>query len=214
MGDPARANMLAALMDGRALTATELGIAGGIAPSTASGHLSKLLDGNLVSVSSSGRHRYFRLASPAVAQALETLMTLSGDGPPRYRPKSRADEEMMRARTCYDHLAGMLGVAIADSLAAHRQVILSDEGGLVTDAGRSFLGTFGVQVDSVKGRRALCRACVDWTERRWHIGGALGAAIANRCFELGWTKRQRDSRALIVTRAGEQAFEKLFGVRI
>jgi len=215
IGDPARANILVALLDGRAQTATELGLAAGVAPSTTSGHLAKLLDGRLVSVTSSGRHRYFRLASPAVARVLESLAELAIDGPPRHRPKSRCGEAMARARTCYDHLAGKLGVSIADSLSGRKHVLLSEEGGVVTESGASFLGDLGVRLDKGSGsRRALCRSCLDWSERRWHIGGAVGAALANRCFELGWTARQLDSRAVTITPAGEQGFQELFGFRV
>jgi DNA-binding transcriptional ArsR family regulator len=128
IGDPARANMLTALLDGRALTATELGLAAGIAPSTASGHLSKLLDGRLLSVTATGRHRYYQLASPSVAHALESLMALAVDGPPRHRPRSRCDDAMARARTCYDHLAGKVGVALADALVERKQVVLTESG--------------------------------------------------------------------------------------
>ena len=215
IGDPARANMLAALLDGRAMTATELGFAAGVAPSTASGHLSKLVDGRLLAVASSGRHRYFRLASPAVARVLEDLMTLAADGPPRHRPRTRCDEAMARARTCYDHLAGKLGVALADGLVERNHVRLGDEGGLLTQSGRAFLGDLGVEVEARrKSRRAFCRLCLDWSERRWHIGGAVGAALASRCFDLGWVERQSQGRAVTVTPAGERAFEELFGVRL
>jgi DNA-binding transcriptional ArsR family regulator len=214
IGDPARANMLAALLSGRAMTATELGLAAGVAPSTASGHLAKLVDGKLLSGVRTGRHRYFRLASPAVAQVLESLMALAGDGPPRYRPKSRCDDAMARARTCYDHLAGKLGVALADSLAARDHLVLSEEGGLLTESGRTFLGGLGVQLDHGKSRRAFCRPCLDWSERRWHIGGTIGAALADRCFALGWAERRNDSRAIAITAAGERAFDELFGVRL
>jgi DNA-binding transcriptional ArsR family regulator len=214
IGDPARANMLVALLGGRAMTATELGLAASVAPSTASGHLAKLLDGKLVYVVPAGRHRYFRLASPAVAQALENLMALAGEGPPRHRPRSRCDDAMERARTCYDHLAGKLGVALADSLAARDHLVLSEEGGLLTDSGRAFLGKLGVGLERGKSRRALCRPCLDWSERRWHIGGAVGAALADRCFALAWTERRSDSRAITITAAGERAFDELFGVRL
>jgi DNA-binding transcriptional ArsR family regulator len=214
IGDPARANMLAALLDSRALTATELGLAAGVAPSTASGHLSKLLEGKLLSVTSTGRHRYFRLASSGVARVLEDLMALAGEGPPRHRPKSRCDEAMARARTCYDHLAGKLGVALADSLVARDQVVLTDDGGLVTEDGRAFLSGIGVDLQTSKSRRALCRPCLDWSERRWHIGGAVGAAIADCCFARGWTERRNDSRAITITPIGERAFHELFGVRL
>ena len=215
IGDPARANIMAALLDGRAMTATELSFVANVAPSTASGHLSKLVDGKLLSVTSSGRHRYFRLASPAVARVLEDLMTLASEGPPRHRPKSRCDEAMARARTCYDHLAGKLGVALADGLVERHQVRLGDEGGSLTDSGRAFLGKLGVDVEPAKkSRRALCRPCLDWSERRWHIAGTIGAALTTRCFDLGWVERQKLGRAVTITRAGERAFEELFGVRV
>jgi len=213
IGDPARANMLAALVAGHAMTATELGLSAGVAASTASGHLAKLLEGRLVSVTSTGRHRYFRLASPGVARVLEDLMALATDGPPRHRPKSRCDDAMARARTCYDHLAGKLGVALADSMASRGLIILSDDGGLITDAGGDLLSDLGVELQTKKVRRTLCRPCLDWSERRWHVGGAVGAALADRCFALGWTERRSDSRAITITAAGERAFDELFEVR-
>ena len=215
IGDPARANMLAALLSGQAMTATELGLEAHVAPSTASGHLSKLVDGKLVLVTVSGRHRYFRLASKGVARVLEELMALASDGPRRHRPKSRCGEAMARARTCYDHLAGKLGVALAESLASQGLVVMNDEGAVLTGAGRSFLQQLGIVLEPRPGsRRALCRTCLDWSERRWHIGGTVGAAIAKRCFELDWTKRQASSRAITITAAGEKAFEELFGVKL
>lgn len=215
IGDPARANMMAALVDGRAMTATELSFVANVAASTASGHLSKLVDGKLLSVTSSGRHRYFRLASPAVARVLEDLMTLAGDGPPRHRPKTRCDEAMARARTCYDHLAGKLGVALADGLVERNHIRLGDEGGVLTDSGRAFLDELGVEIEPPKNsRRAFCRPCLDWSERRWHIAGAIGAALASRCFDLGWVERQKLGRAVTIAPAGERAFKELFGVRV
>jgi hypothetical protein len=150
-----------------------------------------------------------------VARVLESLAEFAVDGPPRHRPKSPCGEAMARARTCYDHLAGKLGVALADSLAEREFVLLSDEGGLVTDSGRAFLTDLGVAFDSRKAsRRPFCRTCVDWSERRWHIAGVVGAGLASRCFELGWTARQRDGRAVTITPAGERAFDQLFGVRL
>ncbi len=207
--------MLAALMDDRALPASELAYRAGVAGSTASGHLAKLIDGKLLTVTTSGRHRYYRLASPDVARILENLMSLAIIGPPRHRPRSRRDEAMARARTCYDHLAGQLGVALADSLAEQGHVVLSDQGGMVTDKGRDFLTELGVDLAIRKySRRVFCRPCLDWSERRWHIGGHVGAAIATRCFAVGWTQRQKDGRALTITPAGEEAFADLFGVRL
>jgi DNA-binding transcriptional ArsR family regulator len=215
IGDPARANMLAALMDGRALTAGELALAAGVAPSTASGHLARLVEGKLAKVIPSGRHRYYALAGPSVAQLLENLMAVAADGPARYRPRSRLDDVMARARTCYDHFAGRLGVALADSFAERGQIVLSPEGGMMTDAGRSFLSGIGVELaPPARSRRVFCRPCLDWSERRWHLGGFVGASLAKRCFELGWTERRKDSRAVTITPAGSQAFRELFGVEV
>jgi DNA-binding transcriptional ArsR family regulator len=215
IGDPARANMLVALMDGRALTATELGLAAGVAPSTASEHLAKLVEGELIKVAASGRHRYFRLGSPRVAAALESLMVVASDGPRRYRPQSRCDEAAARARTCYDHFAGGLGVGIADGLVERGHAVLSEDGGAITPSGLALLERFGADL-APKGtsRRAFCRACLDWSERRWHIGGRVGAAIAERSFELGWAERQRDSRAVTITQEGLRGFESLFGLNL
>ena len=214
IGDPARANMLIALLDGRARTVTELALAGRVAQSTTSGHLAKLLQGRLVSVTSSGRHRYYRLASPAVADVLESLMAVAIDGPPRHRPRSPCSEPMARARTCYDHLAGKLGVGLAQSFEDRALIHLSDEGGVITDSGRILLDHLGIELQSQKRARPLCRACLDWSERRWHIGGAVGAALATRCFELGWTERQPDSRAVTITLPGAKAFKEIFGVSV
>ncbi len=215
IGDPARANMLAALMDGRALTASELAYRASVAPSTASGHLAKLVEGRLVSPSSSGRHRYYRLASSSVARVLENLMALAVDGPPRHRPRSRCDEAMARARTCYDHFAGRLGVALADRLVELNHIVLGDESGLITDGGRAFLSQLGIGLEQkAHSRRVFCRPCLDWSERRSHIGGFIGAALADRCFELNWTERQQDSRAITITPSGERAFERVFGVSV
>jgi DNA-binding transcriptional ArsR family regulator len=213
LGEPARANIVAALMSGQAMTATELALAGGVAPSTASGHLAKLVEGKLLAIAVQGRHRYYRLASQRVAELLEAVMAVAIDGPARYRPRSCRDEALAAARTCYDHLAGRLGVALADGLAVRGFVVLGTEAGVMTPSGRRFLEDFGVDFRIVDARRrAACRACLDWSERRYHIGGAIGAALADRCFALGWIERRRDGRALIVTPAGTCGFRDIFGV--
>jgi DNA-binding transcriptional ArsR family regulator len=215
VGDPARAHILGALMDGRALTAGELAYAASVSPQTASGHLAKLTEGRLLVVAHQGRHRYFRLASPAVARMLEGIMAVAANGPPRYRPASKADAAMRIARTCYDHLAGRLGVGLADALRARGQVVLGEDGGEVTDAGAAFLGGFGIDLDvGRRSRRPFCRPCLDWTERRPHLAGALGAALAGRCFDLGWIERRRDGRALAITRAGERGFKERFDLAL
>src|SRR5579863_10623717 len=165
VGDPARANILAALMGGRALTATELAHAAGVSPQTTSGHLGKLNDGRLITYVKQGRHRYYRIATHKVAEMLEGIMAVVADAPPRHRPPSKTDDAMRVARTCYDHFAGKLGVGIADSLCAHGHVALSDEGGEVTESGLTFFENFGVDLAEARGRkRIFCRPCLDWTE--------------------------------------------------
>ena len=215
VGDPARANILCALLGGRALTATELAFAAGVSPQTTSGHLGKLLTARLLVLMRQGRHRYYRLAGPHVGLMLESIMNVALTGPPRYQPPSKRDETLRHARTCYDHIAGVLGVGLAERLTERDFVILGAEAGEVTPAGAKFLSNFGVDLSSARARRRVfCRPCVDWTERRPHIGGAVGAALANRCFELRWIERMRDTRALTVTPAGRRGLREIFGLSI
>lgn len=216
VGDPARANMLAALMDGRALTAGELAFLARVSAPTASAHLGKLLDGKLLSVVNQGRHRYFRLASPLVARMLESIDLVAAiEAPPRYRPPGPKDAAMRLARLCYDHLAGSLGVALADALIAKGHIVLSDDGGEVTAGGTAFLREFGIDPESTaKRHRAFCKPCLDWSERRPHIAGAVGAALARRCFEAGWIERIRDTRAVSVTVPGRRALQRGLGIEL
>jgi DNA-binding transcriptional ArsR family regulator len=213
VGDPARCNMLCALMDGRSLPASELASAAGISPQTASSHLAKLTEANLLDLVPQGRHRYYRIKSATVAQMLEHLLLVAVDGPPRYRPRSKIDDALRAARTCYDHFAGHLGVGLTDALALQGYLVLNDEGvGELTESGAGFLCDFGIDVGGLRrGRRALCRTCIDWSERRPHLGGSLGAALAARCFELGWVNRHAGTRAVIITEAGHRGFAERFG---
>ena len=216
IGDPARANILAALMDGRALTAGELAYLAGVAPQTASGHLAKLAGANLLALAKQGRHRYYRLASPLVGYMLESILAVAAvQLPPRRRLPSRVEEEMRTARTCYDHIAGRLGVGIADALTEAGHVVLAEVGGEVTPGGTAFLAELGVEFTVRKGStRAFCRACLDWTERRPHIAGAVGAALCGRFLDLGWIERRRDTRALRITADGERGFTETFGFQL
>ena len=215
VGDPARANILAALMGGQALTAGELVHAAGVSPQTTSGHLGKLADGQLIACVKQGRHRYYRIATPRVAEMLEGIMAVIADSPPRHRPASKLDDAMRNARTCYDHIAGKLGVGITDALCAHGQLVLTDEGGEVTDTGVTFLQELGVDLATARSRRRIfCRPCLDWTERRPHLGGTVGAVLAQRCFDLKWLQRMRDSRALIITPAGRRGLGDAFGLSL
>ncbi|KTS06070.1 ArsR family transcriptional regulator [Methylobacterium radiotolerans] len=217
VGDPARVAMLQALMDGRALTAAELANAAGVTPQTASGHLARLLAGSLVTVVKQGRHRYHRLASPQVARLLEGLMLVASDaGNPKPRAGTR-DAQLRLARTCYDHLAGWLGVSLADTLMARGWIEIADDAALVTPEGLRRLTALGIGVDvgpiSIARSRPLCRPCLDWSERRPHLAGRLGAALCTHCLEQGWVRKRSNSRALEVTPIGWRALDEVFEIR-
>lgn len=214
VGDPARAHMLDALVGGRAVTAGELAIAAGVAASTASGHLAKLAEARLVVAIQRGRHRYFRLASPLVGRMLESILAVAAiEAPPRHRPATPRDAALKLARTCYDHLAGRLAVGLADALVFRRHLQLDEDGGEVTETGARFFEDFGVDLAGARAsRRAFCRPCLDWTERRPHLAGALGAGLARRCIDLGWVERMRDGRALRITPLGREGFQHRFGL--
>jgi len=215
VGEPARATMLSALLDGRALTATELACAARVTPQTASTHLAKLAEAGLVAPIRDGRYRYFRLASPRVAQMLDGIMAVALENRPRYRPLSRQARELHAARICYDHLAGRLRVYLTDSLITHEYImVVGDEAAEITPAGTRFLAAFGIDLSALSSQRHFCRLCLDWTERRPHIAGAVGAALTKRCFDLGWTERMKHSHAVIVTTSGEHGFLETFGIGV
>jgi DNA-binding transcriptional ArsR family regulator len=211
VGDPARANILVALLDGRALTAGELAYAAHITPQTASGHLSKLARANLIVPAQQGRHRYFKLAGRHVAAMLESISQVAAVAPPRLRP-IRIDDTMRQARMCYDHIAGQLGVVLADALREHGHIEFADDGGMVTPSGEAFFGKFGIHLSEARqSRRVFCRPCIDWSERRAHLAGSVGAALANRLMDLRWIARKRDTRALTITPIGWGKIEQTFG---
>jgi DNA-binding transcriptional ArsR family regulator len=216
VGDTARATMLAALMGGQSLTGGELAFFAGISRSTASEHLAKLVGARLVAVTKKRRFHYYRIGSPLVASMLESMKSVAAiETPPRYHPRSARDEALRYARTCYDHIAGRLGVAIADALAANGHIVLNDDGGEVTDSGREVLGRFGADLTRAsRSRRIFCRPCLDWSERRYHLAGHLGAEICRRCLELGWFIRERDTRALQLTAAARTGLAKFFSIRV
>ncbi|WP_407975621.1 ArsR/SmtB family transcription factor [Brucella pseudogrignonensis] len=209
LGDPARANMLTALMDGRALTVSELAAAAGVTLQTASGHLSKLDAANLLVAEKQGRHRYFRLSGTDVAQVLEGLMGLAQrTGAVRVRTGPK-DHALRKARICYDHLAGERGVEMLD--ASYKLGLINDANEpLLTDEGKSFFSCMGIDVDTLqKGKRPLCRHCLDWSERRNHLGGALGAALLKNFIDKGWARREK-GRVIAFSPNGAQAFAKAF----
>jgi DNA-binding transcriptional ArsR family regulator len=211
LGDTARAGMLSALMGGQALTATELAQVVNLTKQTVSGHLAKLVDAGLVAVEAQGRHRYFRLAGPDVAEWLESLMGLAyrvGAVPLQPGPR---DPALRKARVCYDHLAGELGVTLYEGLVAKRLIRSEGDGWTVTARGGDTLRKIGVDIDALKSeRRPLCRPCLDWSARRHHLAGALGAALLNRCLELGWARRVRGSRVVAFSPQGERALRARF----
>ncbi len=218
-GDPARASMLHALMDGRALTALELARAASVTPQTASGHLAKMTAIGMLTVEKQGRHRYHRLATASVARMVETIMEVAAELQPdrtRFSVGPR-DAALRQARTCYDHFAGQLGVALADAMIVQGQVELTGDGGLLTELGVNFLSATGIDVAPMLARRSqrsgrvLCRPCLDWSERRPHLGGMVGAAICTHSLAKGWTRRIDGTRALLITPKGRAIFRDTFG---
>ena len=215
VGDPARANMLTALMNGRALTATELSQEAGITPQTASSHLSKLEAGGLIEQEKQGRHRYYRLADPDIASVLEGLEGIAARaGHLRVRTGPK-DPALRRARVCYDHLAGDLGVQMLDSMRRQRLVRQNKSDIELTADGERFVEK-ALQIDAkslTHPRRPVCKACLDWSERRHHLAGTLGAALMQRFTELKWAARDPSpgSRVVQFTRQGEKRFAALFG---
>lgn len=212
LGDPARTHMLTALSGGQALTAGELAREAGITPQTASSHLSKLAEGALITARKQGRCVYYALASAEVAELLEAMAGIAaGAGHLRTRPGPK-DEAMRRARVCYDHLAGDLGVAMLDSL-THRGLIVGSGESLVLSAnGEAFMTALGLDVGALSGlRRPLCKGCLDWSVRRSHLAGALGAALLQRFYALGWAHREPDSRVVSFSDRGLDAFRQIFG---
>lgn len=214
VGDPARANILASMMDGRAHTPTELALDAEISVATASGHLARLLDGQLVTVVKQGRHRYYRLLSSDVARMLEGIMVLGEDTRPCPRAMPRVPEDLRAARTCYDHLAGRLGVALADAMVARNFIAFDDESGSLTKTGSTALFDLGIDLAAYERRRsrACCRPCLDWSERRPHVAGPLGAALLDHFLNRRWIERIEGTRAIRVTVRGNAGFRRDFGI--
>jgi DNA-binding transcriptional ArsR family regulator len=212
VGDPARANMLTALVNGEALTATELALEANVTKQTASSHLGKLVDGGLVAVEAQGRHRYYRLADADVAGLLETLMGVAARAKAlRTRPGPK-EPALRHARLCYDHLAGEMGVALFDAFKKHKWILPGPEKTFaLTRLGRVKVSTFVHDIAELEsGARPLCRACLDWSVRRHHLAGALGAAILEEIFERGWASQRGSSRVVDFTRTGEAALRRTF----
>jgi len=218
VGEPARAAMLLAIMDGRALTARELASVAGITAQTASRHLALLAEAELMQVERQGRHRYHRLASPQVARMLEGLMQIaSTTAPVRVVTPGPRDAGMRMARMCYDHIAGRLGLALTSRLLADGAIVFGDEGGMVMPEASAVLKGWGMDVAPLDGpgtgTRPGCRPCLDWSERRPHVAGKLGAMVCTHCIDQGWLVRRAGGRSLSVTALGAEKFQAILGLQ-
>lgn len=210
LGDRARAEMLTALLGGQALTASELAHVAEVTKQTASAHLARLVDAGLLAVESQGRHRYFRLADDDVAELLESLMGVAyRTGALRLRTSPR-EPALRKARVCYDHLAGDLGVLAFDAFQRRRWLQHGATGLRLSPAGERFCNELGIEVPERNTRRPLCRLCLDWSARRHHLAGQVGAALLERCYALGWAKRRKGTRIVDFSARGEEAFRRLF----
>ncbi|MDR7316761.1 helix-turn-helix domain-containing protein [Brevibacillus nitrificans] len=213
IGEPSRVAMLLSLLGGKSLPASELARAARITPQTASSHLAKLVEGGLLVNESYGRHRYYRLANAEVAHALEALLAIATPKPIRSLRESDQVRAMRFARTCYDHLAGEVGVALTDQLLSLQMIEEADQEFVLTEAGRHKLKSLGIDVEfSPKSRRRFARPCLDWSERRHHLAGVLGASLTNRLFDLCWIERLPEGRAVRLTPAGITGLYEQFGV--
>jgi len=211
IGDHTRTEVLTALLGGKALTATELADVAGVTRQTISAHLAKLTDARLIAMESQGRHRYFRLADDDVAQLLESLMGVAfRTGAVRLRSSPR-DPAMRKARVCYDHLAGELSVQIFDSLVKRGALAVSADGLALTGNGQRFFNKHGIDtIPLQQQRRTFCRACLDWSERRHHLAGGLGAALLKNILAMRWAKREHDSRVVTFSKQGEESVRAMF----
>ncbi len=211
IGEPARANILTALMVGKALTATELAQEAGVTTQTASAHLGRLEDGGLIRARKQGRHKYFSLATPGVASLLEALMGLAADrGHLRTRTGPRSDA-LRAARICYNHLVGEAGIQLYDSLLAQEFMCLNNTGLHLTKVGHAFFSEIGIDLEKLKSNRApLCRECLDWSERRSHLAGSLGRALLAHMRRENWVSLEAGSRVATFTKAGKSAFALRF----
>lgn len=211
IGDPARANMLTALMSGKALTVTELANEAGITKQTASAHLTKLHESKLISPRKQGRHKYFALDNNEVAHVLEGIMGLAANaGHLRTRPGPK-DEKLRNARVCYNHLAGDMGTQMFDSMIQKKHLIIKEKKLMLTDAGSKFAMKLDIDLDTLrKNRSPVCLECLDWSERKSHLAGSLGRAFLKRFEELKWIKRDKNTRVITFSKDGLKKFKKLF----
>jgi DNA-binding transcriptional ArsR family regulator len=213
LSDATRVNILLNLSDGRAFTASELAKQARVAPSTASAHLGRLVESSLLVMEKQGRYRYFRLANPAIVTILEELAVFAPATTVHSLREAAIGEAVRRARTCYNHLAGMLGVALTQALVEKQLLHVLEDGYVVSEKGECWLRDFGLHANlSKNGHSTFVPRHIDWSERRYHIAGSLAAALTNRLFELAWIKRTPASRAVSVTVSGRDALREMFGL--
>lgn len=212
IGDPARANILIALMSGKALTATELASEAGVTVQTTSSHLKKLEDAGLLKRRSQGRHRYFELAGSDISDLLESMMGVAAERGLLRTQTGPKDEALKKARVCYNHLAGDFGVRLYDSLIKQGHLIVCDDETLsLSERGKQFVEAFGIDLQPISNsRRPICKSCLDWSERRTHLAGSLGTALLDQFIKLNWAKRTEGSRIIEFTRTGENKFLSQF----
>lgn len=215
LGETSRATMLASMMDGRFHTASELAYMAAIKPQTASFHLAKLVDGKLIKVEKQGRHRYFQLAGEDIAQLLESFLAMSPPPEVRSLKQSSQMKILQNARTCYDHLAGKLGVQLTESLLNKGYLELDQKQFVITAEGAQFFTDFGLDLDELtRKRRSFSHACLDWSERRYHLGGALGHGLLTQLLNLEWITRVPSIRAIKITEKGRAGFKEVFNLDI
>ncbi len=213
LGDNTRARMLSTLMHGKALTASELAREAGVTAQTATSHLAKLENGGLLILRKQGRHKYFSLANEEVASLLETLMGLSADKEPLKIRTGPNDSAMCNARVCYNHLAGIKGIQLYDSLLSHKYLHHKNGNLILSKAGEDFIRDFGIDLDKLQASRSImCKECLDWSERRSHLAGSLGRAFLNQFENLNWVKRDTKSRVIKFNSKGQRAFDLAFSL--
>lgn len=213
IGDPVRTKILWTLLDGIAYTATELASCANTSPQNISMHLNKLIQADLLAVESQGRHKYYRFAKPEVAYAIEAIGSLVPNEQHKKIIADQANTAIKYCRTCYDHLAGKVGVLVTEALVKQQLIALNPGTYDVTKKGRDFFAQLNISIDElIKQRRALAKPCLDWSERRHHLAGSLGAALLNRMLSLNYVRKTKNSRAMIITAKGQQQMYTLFKV--
>jgi DNA-binding transcriptional ArsR family regulator len=213
--EPSRAKIVWNLLDGRAYTASELALVSNLSPTSVSNHLSKLLNGEIVKVDVQGRHRYYSFANSEVAYVVESMANLSNQKPTSKLDKQLSKNDVKYCRTCYDHLAGKVGVLIADKLVSQKIIELQDKTYVVTEKGDKFFSDFGLELTQLqKQRRYFAKACLDWSERKYHLSGSLGNALLEKMLKLDWLRRTKNSRVIVITSLGQSGLKDVFKVEL